>query len=61
MYDQAAPIGEIILGATMEEQGFDTTVTAGAVHDLDAAGRLYEAMGFEPSMAYRAIFMEEPR
>ncbi|HVE25748.1 MAG TPA: glycine oxidase ThiO [Sporichthya sp.] len=26
--------GELVLGATMEEQGFDTTVTAGAVHDL---------------------------
>lgn len=26
--------GEIVVGATMEEQGFDTTVTAGAVHDL---------------------------
>lgn len=26
--------GEVVLGATVEEQGFDTTVTAGAVHDL---------------------------
>jgi glycine oxidase len=26
--------GEVVVGATMEEQGFDTTVTAGAVHDL---------------------------
>ncbi len=26
--------GELVLGATVEEQGFDTTVTAGAVHDL---------------------------
>jgi glycine oxidase len=26
--------GELVVGATMEEQGFDTTVTAGAVHDL---------------------------
>lgn len=26
--------GELVLGATVEEQGFDTTVTAGAVHEL---------------------------
>ena len=26
--------GEVVVGATMEERGFDTTVTAGAVHDL---------------------------
>ncbi|MDQ6838280.1 MAG: glycine oxidase ThiO, partial [Actinomycetota bacterium] len=26
--------GELVVGATMEERGFDTTVTAGAVHDL---------------------------
>lgn len=26
--------GEIVVGATMEEAGFDTAVTAGAVHDL---------------------------
>jgi glycine oxidase len=26
--------GEVVVGATMEEQGHDTTVTAGAVHDL---------------------------
>ncbi|GAA0624723.1 glycine oxidase ThiO [Sporichthya brevicatena] len=26
--------GELVLGATMEEQGFDTTVTAGAVYEL---------------------------
>lgn len=26
--------GELILGATVEEQGFDTTVTAGAVYEL---------------------------
>lgn len=26
--------GEVVVGATMEEQGFDTTVTAGAVADL---------------------------
>lgn len=26
--------GELVVGATVEEQGFDTAVTAGAVHDL---------------------------
>jgi glycine oxidase len=26
--------GELVVGATAEEQGFDTTVTAGAVHEL---------------------------
>lgn len=26
--------GEVVVGATVEEQGFDTTVTAGAVHQL---------------------------
>lgn len=26
--------GEVVVGATMEERGFDTTVTAGAVYDL---------------------------
>jgi glycine oxidase len=26
--------GELVVGATVEEQGFDTSVTAGAVHDL---------------------------
>ncbi|HET6966295.1 MAG TPA: glycine oxidase ThiO [Acidimicrobiales bacterium] len=26
--------GEVVVGATMEEQGYDTMVTAGAVHDL---------------------------
>jgi glycine oxidase len=26
--------GELVIGATMEERGHDTTVTAGAVHDL---------------------------
>jgi glycine oxidase len=26
--------GRVVVGATVEEQGFDTTVTAGAVHDL---------------------------
>ena len=26
--------GEVVVGATVEDQGFDTTVTAGAVHQL---------------------------
>ncbi len=26
--------GELVVGATMEDQGYDTTITAGAVHDL---------------------------
>jgi glycine oxidase len=26
--------GEVVIGATAEERGFDTTVTAGAVHEL---------------------------
>lgn len=26
--------GELVVGATVEDQGFDTTITAGAVHDL---------------------------
>lgn len=26
--------GRVVIGATVEEQGFDTTLTAGAVHDL---------------------------
>jgi glycine oxidase len=31
--------GELVLGATMEEQGFDTTVTAGGVYELLRDGR----------------------
>lgn len=31
--------GELVVGATVEEQGFDTTVTAGAVHELLRAAR----------------------
>jgi glycine oxidase len=30
--------GEVVVGATVEERGFDTTVTAGAVHELLRAG-----------------------
>ena len=28
------PDGEVVVGATVEERGFDTTVTAGAIHEL---------------------------
>lgn len=31
--------GEVVVGATVEEQGFDATVTAGAVHELLRAAR----------------------
>jgi glycine oxidase len=33
-YVVSRPDGEIVVGATVEERGFDTTVTAGAVHRL---------------------------
>jgi len=33
-YVVCRPGGEIVVGATMEERGFDTTVTAGGVHRL---------------------------
>ena len=41
--------GEVVVGATMEEQGFDTTVTAGAVMNLlrDAYGLVPELSEFE--------------
>ncbi|MHB1924507.1 MAG: glycine oxidase ThiO [Acidimicrobiales bacterium] len=41
--------GEVVVGATMEEQGFDTTVTAGAVLNLlrDAYGLVPELAEFE--------------
>lgn len=38
--------GEVVVGATMEERGFDTTVTAGAVHEL-----LREAYRAVPELA----------
>lgn len=38
--------GELVVGATMEEQGFDGSVTAGAVHDL-----LREARRVVPGIA----------
>lgn len=39
------PGGEVVVGATTEEQGFDTSVTAGAVHDL-----LRDAYGLVPGI-----------
>ena len=41
--------GEVVVGATMEEQGFDTTVTTGAVMNLlrDAYGLVPEISEFE--------------
>lgn len=44
--------GEIAIGATSEEQGFDTTVTAGAVHQL-----LHDAWELLPGLA-EAEFVE---
>ena len=38
--------GRYVLGATMEERGFDTTVTAGAIHDL-----LRDAIELVPGVA----------
>jgi glycine oxidase len=38
--------GEVVVGATVEERGFDTTVTAGAVHEL-----LREAYRAVPELA----------
>lgn len=38
--------GEVVLGATVEDRGFDTTVTAGAVHEL-----LREASRVLPAIA----------
>jgi|1186.fasta_scaffold120632_2 glycine oxidase len=34
MYIVPRQNGEVVVGATVEERGFDTTVTAGAVHEL---------------------------
>ncbi len=34
VYMVPRPDGRLVVGATVEEQGFDATVTAGAVHDL---------------------------
>ena len=42
--------GEIVVGATMEEQGYDTTVTAGAVLDL-----LRDAYALVPELAELAF------
>ena len=46
------PHGEIAIGATSEEKGFDTTVTAGAVHEL-----LRDAWELLPGLA-EAEFIE---
>ncbi len=40
------PDGRLIVGATVEERGFDTTVTAGGVHEL-----LREAYRLLPDVA----------
>ncbi len=34
VYIVPRPDGEVVVGATVEDKGYDTTVTAGAVHDL---------------------------
>lgn len=46
------PHGEIAIGATSEERGYDTSVTAGAVHDL-----LHDAWELLPGLA-EATFVE---
>ena len=46
------PHGEIAIGATVEERGYDTTVTAGAVHEL-----LRDAWELLPGLA-EATFVE---
>lgn len=38
--------GELVVGATVEDKGFDTTVTAGAVHEL-----LRDAYGLVPALS----------
>ncbi|CAN5719424.1 glycine oxidase ThiO [soil metagenome] len=42
--------GEVVVGATVEERGYDTTVTAGAVHDL-----LRAAVELVPDVAELAL------
>jgi glycine oxidase len=42
--------GELVVGATVEEQGFDTTVTAGAVHEL-----LRDAYELVPAISEAAL------
>jgi glycine oxidase len=44
------PGGEIVVGATSEDVGPDTTVTAGAVHDL-----LHDAIEIVPELAEAAV------
>lgn len=46
VYIVPRPDGEVIVGATVEERGFDTTVTAGAIHDL-----LRDAIELVPDIA----------
>jgi glycine oxidase len=46
VYSVPRPDGRLIVGATTEEQGFDTTVTAGGVHEL-----LREAYRLLPDVA----------
>jgi glycine oxidase len=45
VYVLARTSGEVIIGATMQDRGFDTTVRAGAVHDL-----LRDARALVPSV-----------
>jgi glycine oxidase len=46
VYIVPRPDGEVVVGATVEDRGFDTTVTAGAVHDL-----LRDAIELVPDIA----------
>ncbi|MGQ0625810.1 MAG: glycine oxidase ThiO [Sporichthyaceae bacterium] len=50
VYLVARPDGELVIGATSEELGFDTRVTAGAVYDL-----LRDARVVLPSIAEREV------
>ena len=45
VYVVARDSGEVVIGATMQDRGFDTTVRAGAVHDL-----LRDARALVPSV-----------
>ena len=46
VYIVPRPDGEVVVGATVEDRGYDTTVTAGAVHDL-----LRDAVELVPDIA----------
>jgi glycine oxidase len=50
VYLVARADGELVIGATVEEQGFDVTVTAGAVHRL-----LHDAWRIVPAVAELAL------